>query len=224
MSYSIDFSKITIEQYKKVLQKKILIPSRQVLKDQIDIHFNVFRKMNIRNLEDLFFTISNKKTKAELLKEENISDEYLTILARELKSIQSKPLKLREFDWIPGDTISRIEKEGIVNTQQLYDELGTTKKRKEFLKKTDVSEKEIMELLKLSDLTRIQWVNSTFARILLIAGFDTVEKVSKAGSEDLYNKVTSKNEELKLYKGKIGLNDMKICIEAAQFIDKEIEM
>jgi len=79
-------------------------------------------------------------------------------------------------------------------------------------------------LLKLSDLTRIQWVNTTFARVLFAAGFDTVEKVSKASHEDLYNKVALKNEAMKLYKGKIGLNDMKLCIEAAKYIDIEIEV
>ncbi|MCK5044056.1 hypothetical protein KAR52_03585 [Candidatus Pacearchaeota archaeon] len=71
---------------------------------------------------------------------------------------------------------------------------------------------------------RIQWVNLTFAHVLFAAGFDTVEKVSKADYEDLYNKVISKNDEMKLYKGKIGLNDMKLCIEAAKLIDAEIEV
>jgi hypothetical protein len=51
-----------------------------------------------------------------------------------------------------------------------------------------------------------------------------VEKVSKADHEDLYNKITAKNEEINLYKGKIGLNDMKLCIEAANYINAEIEV
>lgn len=224
MSYSIDFSKITLEQYEKELRKKILIPSRQILKEKMDVHFNAFKNMNIKNLEELFFTVSNKKTKADLLKDKNISDEYLTVLHRELKSIQSKPLKLREFNWISGDTINKVEQAGIANTKLLYERLGKSKDRKQFSKTIGVDEKEITELLKLSDLTRIQWVNATFAHVLIAAGFDTAEKVSKANHEDLYNKIASKNDEMKLYKGKIGLNDMKICIEAAKSIDKEIEI
>jgi hypothetical protein len=96
--------------------------------------------------------------------------------------------------------------------------------RKRFVKTIGIDEHEIIELLKLSDLTRIQWVNSTFAHVLIAAGFDTVEKVSKAYPEDLFTKVALKNEEMKLYKGKIGLNDMKLCIEAAKLIDVEIEV
>jgi len=36
--------------------------------------------------------------------------------------------------------------------------------------------------------------------------------------------VTEKNKELELFKGKIGLNDMKLCVEAANMIDVEIEV
>ena len=51
-----------------------------------------------------------------------------------------------------------------------------------------------------------------------------IEKVSTTLPEDLFNKVALKNEEMKLYQGKIGLNDMKLCIEAAKSIDAEIEV
>jgi hypothetical protein len=224
MNYSIDFAKITLNQYKNQLKKRSFIPSRQILKDEADVHFIAFQKANIRNLEQLFSTINNKKAKVELLKEKDVSEEYLTILLRELKSIQSKPLKLSEFNWISQNIIKKLEKEGISNTKVLYEKLGKANDRKEFIKETNIDEGNVIELLKLSDLVRTQWVNSTFAHILLVTGFDTVEKVSMANYEDLYNKISIKNEELKLYKGKIGLNDMKFCIEAAKLIPVELEL
>jgi len=225
MSYLIDFKKITLEQYKKELEKRTFIPSRQILKDKADIHFNVFVKANIKTLEELFSVLKNSKLKAELLnKNKNVSDEYLTILLRELKSIQPKPVKLRDFTWISNNTIDKIEKAGISNTQMLYEKLGKSYEREKFVNTFGIDEHEIIELLKLSDLTRIQWVNTTFAHVLFAAGFDTVEKVSKASSEELYNRVALKNEAMKLYKGKIGLNDMRLCIEAAKSIDIEIEV
>lgn len=108
MSYSIDFSKVSLEEYRKVIQEKNFIPSRQILKDKLDIHFSAFEKAKIKNIQELLSIICNKKSKADY--------------------------------------------------------------------------------------------------------------------EDLYKKVTLKNEEIKLYKGKIGLNDMKLCIEAAKSIDAEIEV
>ena len=55
MSYSIDFSKVTLEQYKKDIQKKSVIPSRQILKDKVDIHFNAFKKAKINTISTLIY-------------------------------------------------------------------------------------------------------------------------------------------------------------------------
>ncbi len=224
MNYSIDFAKISLSQYRDQLKKRSFIPSRQILKDKADVHFNALEKANIRNLKQLFSTLNNQKSKIELLKNKDVSEEYLSVLLRELKSIQPKPLKLSEFKWISKNTISELEKYGIPDTKVLYERLGKAKNRKEFIKETNIDEENVIELLKISDLVRIQWVNSTFAHILLASGFDKVDKVSKANYEDLYNRISKKNEKLKLYKGKIGLNDMKLCIEAASMIPVELEL
>jgi len=224
MSYSIDFTKITLDQYKKELVKRTLIPSREILKDKADIHFDAFNKSNINTLAELFSILKNSKSKAELLKNKNISDEYISILLRELKSILPKPIKLKDFSWVSSNTINKLDQKGISNTEALYEKLGKSKERKIFVKSTGIDEQEIIELLKLSDLTRIQWVNSTFAHVLFAAGFDTVKKVSKASPEDLFKKVTLKNDEMKLYKGNIGLHDMQLCIEASKMVDAEIEV
>lgn len=205
------------------MKKRTFIPSRQILQDKADIHFTEFKKMNISTLAELFSILKNSKKRAELLKNRNISDEYLTILLRELRSIQPKPVKLKEFSWISSTTINGIEKAGINNTQLLYEKICKSNDRKKFVEMTGIDENEIIELLKLSDLARIQWVNSTFAHVLFAAGFDTVDKVSKANPEELFSKVALKNEEMKLYKGKIGLSDIKLCIEAARSIDAEIK-
>ena len=69
----------------------------------------LFKKL-ILKFQQLFSIISNKKTKVELLKDKDISEEYLTILLRELKSIQSKPLKLSEFNWISQDVIKNLKR------------------------------------------------------------------------------------------------------------------
>jgi hypothetical protein len=224
MHYSIDFSKITLDQYKAQLKKRTFIPSRQILKDKADVHFDAFKKAGIENLDQLFSTINNKKKNIELLKDKNISEEYVTILLRELKSIQPKPVKLSEFIWISKNSIGKLEKTGISNTKLLYERLGKESERKKFINETKIDENDIVDLLKLSDLVRIQWVNVTFAHVLFVAGFDTVKKVSMAHYEDLYTKISLKNDELKLYKGKIGLNDMKLCIEAAKSIPAELKL
>ena len=106
---------------------------------------------------------------------------------------------------------------------QLY-EYALTDKGFNSLLQISGSDKNILtKLIKQCDLTRIQWVNSTFARVLYEAGFDTVSNVASADHETLYRKITEINRDNKYYKGKIGLNDMKICIEAAGEVEQEID-
>jgi hypothetical protein len=54
-------------------------------------------------------------------------------------------------------------------------------------------------------------------------GIDTVEKASKADPEKLHASINLLNKERKIYKGQIGLNDMKIFVNAAKEIPLEIE-
>ena len=80
-----------------------------------------------------------------------------------------------------------------------------------------------MKLAKLTDLSRIRWVNHTFAYVLLEAGYDTAEKVAAADYKALYETVKTLNEEREIYKGHIGVHDMKLCVEAAEDVSLEIE-
>jgi len=76
---------------------------------------------------------------------------------------------------------------------------------------------------KLIDLSRIRWVNHTFAFVLYESGYNTAEKVATADPEKLYEKVKKLNDERKFFPAHIGLTDMKRCVEAAQLVPFDIE-
>ncbi len=46
-------------------------------------------------------------------------------------------------------------------------------------KQIGISENELLRLAKLTDLSRIRWVNHAFAYVLFEAKYDTVEKAAK---------------------------------------------
>ena len=223
MGYYIDLNSISIDEYKKKLESSIMIPSRMILKDMIDERFNHFKKLGIKNVHELQLTLKKKDKLKELSKDNLFSEEYLTILLRELNSIQVKPNKINDFIGISSDTISKLEKFGIKDTLKLFDKVLTIKSRKELASKTGINEDEILKLTKLADLSRIKWVGATFATVLYEAGYDSLEKVSKANYEELHKTIVKLNNEKKLYKGHIGLNDMKICVMAANEVPLEIE-
>ncbi len=223
MGYYIDLRTISIENYKKQLETRDMIPSRKILKENTVERFCYFKSIGIKNVYELLQTLKKKDVFLKLSKVKCFTEEYLTILLRELNSIQPKPNKIKEFAGISPDVISGLEKIGIKDTVRLFDKVKNADDRKELAKTANISDEDLLELTKLTDLSRIKWAGATFARMLYDAGIDTVEKVAKTKPEELYQKIHQLNKEKKYYKGQIGLHDMKIFVEAAKEVTLEIE-
>jgi len=223
MGYFIDLGSISIESYKAKLESADLLPSRLILKDQLDERFNYFQRIGINNVQELLQTLKKKDKIKELAEAEYLSEDYLVILLRELNSIHPKPNKIKDFPGISSHAITQMENAGIKDTVGLFEKVMTQESRKELSTKTGISYNEILELTKLTDLSRIRWVGAMFARVLYESGYDTVEKVSHANYENLYKTINQLNKVRNLYKGNIGLNDMRLCVNAAKEVPLEIE-
>jgi hypothetical protein len=223
MGYYIDLRSISIDKYKVKLGLSDLLPSRMILKDRLVERFNYFKSIGIKNVKDLQQTLKKKDKLAELSEVDCFSEDYLVILLREINSIQPKPNKISEFIGISPETASKLDKIGIKDTVGLYDNILTSNSRKELAVKANISETEILELTKLTDLSRVKWVGATFARMLYDVGIDSVEKASKADYVELHKKINQINKEKNFYKGQIGLHDMKLFVDAAKEVSLEIE-
>lgn len=223
MGYYIDLEKITIDDYRRKLKSAYLPPSRMILKEKLDERFGYLKRIGIKNVKGLIQLLKKKDKFAELSKIDCFSGDYLTILLRELNSILPKPNKLADFTGISENTIDKLEKIGIKSTEKLYDKVIKKSDRKELADSTGIDYQDILELTKLTDLSRIKWVGVTYAQILYDLGVDTVEKVSKSVPSDLHTRVNQFIKEKSIFKGQIGLNDIKILIEAATEIPLEIE-
>jgi hypothetical protein len=223
MGYYIDLEKITIDSYSSKLKSAYLPPSRMLLRERLDERFGYFKSIGIKNVKELLQILKKKDKLTELKNIECLSGDYLTILLRELNSTLPKPNKIAEFKRISKDIVIKLEKIGIKNTVKLYDRIITSENRKELAELTGIKDSEILELTKLTDLSRIKWVGTTAARMLYDLGYDTVEKVSKADYNDLHKEINQLNKEHNIYKGQIGLNDIKILVNAANEVPQEIE-
>jgi hypothetical protein len=223
MGYYINLEKISIDDYRVKLASAYLPPSRMILKEKLDERFGIFKSAGIDNVKSLLQILKNKDKFAALSKLACFSGDYLTILLRELNSTLPKPNKLVDFTGISKDTIDKLEKIGIKNTEKLYEKVVRKSGRKEFADATGIDYQDMLKLTKLTDLSRIKWVGVTFAQILCDIGVDTAEKVSKSEPTDLHSKVNQYIKERNIFKGQIGLNDINILIEAASEIPLEIE-
>lgn len=223
MGYYIDLENISIDKYKGILKIADLIPSRMNLKENIDKNLDIIKKHNIQNLDELLKVLKNKSKLQELSKQIGLPEKYLALLRVEINGYRPKPNRIKDFSCIAEDVVFKLEALGFKNTFKLYEEVLTTERRNELSSKTEISKHEIMKLTKLTDLSRIRWVNHTFAYVLLEAGYDTAEKVANADYQKLYETVKQLNKERRIYNAHIGAHDMKLCIEAAQGLEFEIE-
>ena len=223
VGYYIDLEKITIDNYRTKLESAYLPPSRMMVKDRLDERFGYFKSIGIKNLKELIQLLKKKDKFAELSEVGCLSEDYLTILLRELNSTLPKPNKIADFTGISKDTVDRLAQIGINHTEKLYYRVITKMDRQKLADSTGIKDTDILELTKLTDLSRIKWVGVTFARMLYDLGIDTVEKASKSDPADLHARINQLNKEKSIYKGQIGLNDIRIFVSAAKEIPLEIE-
>jgi len=223
MGYSIEIEKITIDEYTSKLKSSYLPPSRLILKENIDERFGYFKSIGIKNLKELIQLLKNTKKFAELSEIDCLSNDYLTILLRELKSAIPKPKKICDFTFISTDITQKLDKIGISNTEQLYSMVITEADRQKLADIIGIKKQEILELTKLADLSRIKWVGVTYAQMLYDLGVDTVEKVTKSDPNDLHTRINQIIKEKNIFKGAIGLNDVHILIESASELSLDIE-
>jgi hypothetical protein len=224
MGYYIDLKSISIDKYKEILKISELIPSWKILEKDIEKNLDIIKKCSIENLDELLIALKDKDKVQEFSKRSGLPEDYLAVLKRVVNGYRQKPNRIRDFTCVAGDTVVKLEKAGITNTLKLYDMILTDEKREAFSNKTGISKDEIMKLAKLTDLSRIRWVNHTFAYVLVEAGYYTAEKVANADYQELYKTVKQLNNERKIYNAHIGVRDMKMVVDAAKYLNFEIEI
>lgn len=222
MPYHIDYSLLPIEDYKLRLISSELVPSRRLIKDNIDLVFSNLKQLGLENTGQLLYQVKNKNRLAALALESGIDEAYLTILGRELRSTIPRAEKWLAFKEIDHEIKEKLIATGIKNTKQ-YWEKSLTPDTREILAEELVIKREIVDkLARLSDLCRVRWVNHTFAEILWKANVRSVEQLCAADYKKLHSMVVDLNNIYKWYNAHIGKNDFNLIIAAAR--DLSIEM
>ena len=223
MGYYIDLQSISIDHYKKILSAADLIPSWMVLKEKIDENLDAIKNQGISNLNELQKALKSKDKVREFSGQSGLPEDYLNVLRRVVNGYHPKPNRFRDFPNLTEEVVEKLEGLGFKNTLHLYDEILTPEKRNNLSKKSGIDKNDVLKLAKLTDLSRVRWVNHTFAYVLLEAGYPTAESMAHANYQEMYETIRELNKEREIYKGNIGAHDMKMCIEAAQGLDFEIE-
>jgi hypothetical protein len=116
-----------------------------------------------------------------------ISNKELGRLVSDLRQdrIKRVPFAIGKFRGVNADHVKRLSQAGIKNVDQMLDVAKTSIERKMLSKKTGVPLNAIVELVKLSDLSRIGAIKAIRARLYYDAGVDTPDKLASWDPSDL---------------------------------------
>jgi hypothetical protein len=223
MGYYIDLTRISLDKLKEKLKTEDLLPSQQILKKNIDERFEIIKSQNLKTVSDLKSALKTKKEVKQFSSKTSLPENFLIVLRREINSYHPQPRKIEDFPEISDSTKKKLQNMGIKTTIELYDMIITKEKRKKLEKELKISNEEILLLTKLTDLSRIRYVNQTFATLLTNSEYDTVKKIKKADYKKLYESLLKINESKNIFKGKIKIKDMNFLIKEAMIVPVEIE-
>jgi len=128
--------------------------------------------------------------------------------------IKQTPFPLKDFLKINPAHIEKLKAIGIRNAEQMLNAGKTPRNRQGLTEKTGIPAQVILELVRLSDLTRIFGVKSIRARLYYDAGVDTVEKMATWNPDKLRTMLID-------FVQKTGFNGIAPLPKEAEFTVKE---
>jgi hypothetical protein len=218
--YHIELQNYSLQKFKHSLESRDMIPSRVILKQDLDDRFKILESFGITNLKELIDALKTKQKIEYFSNETGLSIEYLTILNREVKSYLPNPIRLDKFTAIPARYVDRLESEGIKNTRQLFYAAKGKNEREQLSQKTDIPLDIINELVSLSDLGRIYGVGPVFASMIYDVGIKSVEEFVEVTAEEFIKIYEEKEQK----KADFGINEIQFSLELAKELDNVIEL
>lgn len=218
MAYHIDAVGLTLDDVRKRIEATDLVPSRTPLLDGIEATMSALGTHGITTLAQLRSELKNAKRLEAVSQATGIDVQYLVLLRREIESYFPKPPALKAFNWLPEGEIAKLERHGIRDAAALYAEAGSPQSRAALIESTGVDAAVLESLAQLVDLTRVQWVSPTTARMLVGAACESVSMLAAADAQDLCEALVRVNEGGRFFKGKIGLRDIKRLVQAASCV------
>ncbi len=193
--YHLDFEKFSLQRFKRSLQKRNMIPSRVILKENIEERFKLLDSNGIKTLKALIDTLKSKQKIDTFSKKTGLAIDYLTILKREVNSYHPNPINLNKFPGIDIKIVESLKKLGIRNTKQYFNKVNCGTGNDQLAQETGISKDIFDELSSLSDLARLYGVGPVFARIIYDVGINSVENFIKYSAKEfikIYEKKTKK--------------------------------
>lgn len=217
MPYTIDLKQISVIEYREILKNKNLLPGRKILLMEIDENFKKIIDSGIDDLSVLKNNLSSAKKISSYSLKTGISVDYLTILKRELGSLEQKSIDLCDFPDINEEIIFLMSSKGIKTSKDFY-ELYQKSNRDAYFANIRKNNDEFHELFCLCNLVRINGVGAVAARMIYGSGYEDIKAVADADPLEMLNRLSQINSIKHYYGAKLGNKDIEFMIYYAKFI------
>jgi len=218
--YHINPADYTLSYLQENLLSRELIPSREPLKQGLKEKFIILTENGIETIEDLISVLKTKGKLEEFSQLSGISNEYLTLLRREVNSYLPNPVPLSKFPGVSTDDISKLAQKGIKNSRHMFEKAGAETGRIDLFDSTGISQETLDELVGLSDLARAYGVGPVFARILYDSGIHSIRELKSYTAEE----VIMLYEDTFQQKADFSLRDMNFSLEIARSLDIGVDL
>lgn len=218
MSYSIEMKRIPVQTYREMLKNQNLLPGRRILLEDIEMNFQKIMNTGIVNLYELKNILSTPQKITAFSSAAAIPENYLTILKREMGSLEQKPVLISDFPGIKKETVSKLSGGHVKTSKDFFNLCCLSREIGEVSEKTGVSEDEIKELRCLCDLVRMNGIGAIAARTMYESGYTSIAEIARANAAELLNQISNVNAARQYYKARLGEKDMQFVIDYANLI------
>lgn len=223
MGYSVDLNRIPILRYMEILKKQNLLPGRKILLENLEENFHKMAAAGIHNLAELKNNISSAQRLFAFASKTGVPENYLTILKREMGSLEQKPVPISDFPGISANTVSILLNKSIRTSKDVYDLAINPNNISIVSREMGVEANELQEINSLCNLVRINGIGAIAARTIYEGGYKSVAEIAHAKATKLLESMNAVNMNKQYYKAKLGEKDMQFAIDAANIIlDAEI--
>ena len=162
-----------------------MIPSRQMLKQDLAQQMDILRQAGIKNLADLSSALGSKVKIIGFAEKTGIDAEYLTLLRREANSYFPSPVNLSRYMDVDKHLVALLEEAGIKTSKKLFELVSDEDQLSTFLATMDLTKPQLSKLISLSDLSRLYGVGPAFAGMLYDAGIDSVQTIIRYSGDEI---------------------------------------
>jgi len=222
MRYYVGLERITLEEFFSKLQEVSVLPSQKVLREAPEERRLCLQKQGIHHLHELEAALKSKRRIAELSAKTGLTLDYLTLMRRELDRYHPRPIVFAEIPGLNEHVLEKLSQNNIRNTMHLFDMVITAENRQHLADRTGITLDEVAELTRLADVSRIMWTTPAFVRLLVEAGYDSVEKIADADCRTMYERLAATNGAKSYYRGRLTERDIWLFIRYAKDVPQII--